>query len=81
LVDNPYGAWGAVARAHDGSVVFSVWGMTTHCQSVKMAGAIACLEGLKLVVNYTHGNLKPENISIKLVHVSRKVNVVARNLA
>jgi hypothetical protein len=79
-----------------------------------MAEAIACLEGLKLAINLTYGDLpfdtdcnsllkifdpgsadrspasiiakefhllKPEDRSIKLVHVSRKVNGVAHNLA
>jgi hypothetical protein len=57
LIDNQRGSWGSVARAHVGLVVFSAWGTSTHCQSAEMAEASACLEGLKLAVHYTQGNL------------------------
>jgi hypothetical protein len=53
LINNQRGSWGAASRAHDGLVVFLAWGTSTYYQSAEMAEAIACLEGLKLVVRYT----------------------------
>jgi ribonuclease HI len=107
LKDTKNGSWGAIARMDDGSVVYSAWGAVNRCQSAEMAEAIACLEGLKLAIDLTHGNLlfetdcssllkifdpasedrspvsliakefhalKPEDRTIKIVHVNTKVN-------
>jgi ribonuclease HI len=57
IEDKSKGAWGAVARANDGSVLFSAWDIIPQCQSAEMAEAIACLESLKVAVKCTLGNL------------------------
>jgi ribonuclease HI len=48
LADQNRGSWGAVIGSHEGKTITSVWGKIEHCQSAKMAEAIACYEGLKL---------------------------------
>ena len=69
LQDNSSGSCGAIARTHDGAVVFSAWGIINHCQSAAMAEAVACLESLKIAVNLTDGNLLLETDCSSLLKI------------
>jgi ribonuclease HI len=51
------GAWGAVLRDSNGTILFSAWNTLSHCQSASEGEAIAYLEGLKLAIAYSDSNI------------------------
>jgi ribonuclease HI len=61
LVEEQSGTWGAVHRDHNGVILRSAWGLIPHCKSVGVAEALACLEGLKMVLGTWSHNLMFES--------------------
>ena len=51
------GAWGAILRDHNGSIIASAWDRINHCNSAALGEAIACLEGLKLSLAHSDSDI------------------------
>jgi ribonuclease HI len=61
------GSWGAVARNCKGDIIFSAWDLIHQASSAECCEALACLEGLKLAIQHSHGNILIETDCLSLL--------------